>query len=214
MDHWTANRSIHVARMLRHLAAMGTIREVGSDRFAPSAFSNSFTEPSYRDSVLFIEDDFQPVYVGLPSFFKQNGYRLPTTGVDSPFQHAYQCKGEHMFEYFQKSAPSMGQRFAGMMGAWSRGRPRWFQEDYYPVKARLLAGLRPGEGETFLVDMGGGSGHDIDSSMHHFSGEIPGKLVLQDQPEIIEIAQVGPKIERMAHDFMTEQPVKGMRKVL
>jgi len=193
--------------MLRHLAAMGTVRETGPNTFAPTAFSNSFTEPAYRDTLLFIEDNFQPVHIGLPSFFKENGYKLPTTGVDSPFQHTYQCKGQHMFEYFQKSAPLMGQRFASMMDAWSKGRPRWFQEEYYPVRERLLAGAK--EGEPFLVDIGGGSGHDIEGLKEHFADDIHGKLVLQDRPEIIDIAQVSPQIEKMGHDFLTEQPVKG-----
>lgn len=193
--------------MLRHLAAMGTVRETGPNTFAPTAFSNSFTEPEYRDSLLFIEDNFQPVHVGLPSFFKENGYKLPINGLDSPFQHTHQCKGQHMFEYFQKSAPLMGQRFASMMGAWSKGRPRWFQEEYYPVRERLLAGAN--EGGPFLVDIGGGIGHDIEDLKEHFAGNIHGKLVLQDRPEVIHIAQVSPQIEKMGHDFMEEQPVKG-----
>lgn len=193
--------------MLRHLAAMGTVRETGPNIFAPTAFSNSFTEPAYRESLLFIEDDFQPVHIALPSFFKENGYKLPVSGMHSPFQHTYQCSGVHMFEYFQKSAPLMGYRFAKMMGAWSQGRPRWFQDEYYPARDRLLAGAN--DDATFLVDVGGGSGHDIESFKHHFGSDIRGKLVLQDRPEIVDIAQVSPQIEKMGYDFLTEQPVKG-----
>jgi hypothetical protein len=38
----------------------------------------------------------------------------------------------------------------------------------------------------------------------------PGRLVLQDLPVVINaIQQLDPKIERMTHDFYTEQPVKG-----
>jgi hypothetical protein len=44
-----------------------------------------------------------------------------------------------------------------------------------------------------------------------FEGQLPGKLVLQDRPEIIDIAKVGPGAEGMAHDFLTQQPVKGAR---
>jgi hypothetical protein len=189
---------------------MGTVREVGPDTFAPTPFSNSFTDSSYREATLFIEDDFQPVHVGLPAFFKETGYKLPTTGVDSPFQHTYECKGKHMFEYFQTSAPHMGYRFSKMMDAWSRGRPRWFQEDYYPVKEKLLEGAKTEDGEAFLVDVGGGSGHDIDGLREHFGDEIKGKLVLQDRPEVLEHAQLDAKIEKTPHDFLTEQPVKGM----
>ena len=189
---------------------MGTVRETGPDTFAPTAFSNTFAEEAYRDANLFIEDNFQPVHVNLPAYFKDNGYKLPTTGVDSPFQYTYNCKGQHMFEYFQGSAPLMGKRFASMMDAWSKGRPRWFQEGYYPVHERLVAGAKAGEGEVLLVDVGGGSGHDIDSLQTQLGESAVGKLVLQDRPEIIELAQVAPDIEKMPHDFLTEQPVKGM----
>ena len=42
---------------------------------------------------------------------------------------------------------------------------------------------------------------------------VPGRLVLQDLPPVIDsIQQLHPKIERMKHDFLTEQPVKGTSK--
>lgn len=63
----------------------------------------------------------------------------------------------------------------------------------------------------FLVDIGGGSGHDIESLRGAFEGQLPGKLVLQDRPEITDIARVGTGVETIAHDFLTEQPVKGAR---
>jgi hypothetical protein len=113
-----------------------------------------------------------------------------------------------MFEYFDKSAPQMGRRFASMMDMWSKGRPRWFDDIYYPVKERLISGA-DSTSETFLVDVGGGSGHDIDDLRKAFGSEIPGKLVLQDRPEILDLAQVDSSIERKPHDFLTEQPVKG-----
>lgn len=42
---------ILVARMLRHLAAMRTVKEIGPDKFAPTATSISFAEPAYEDSM-------------------------------------------------------------------------------------------------------------------------------------------------------------------
>jgi hypothetical protein len=40
--------------------------------------------------------------------------------------------------------------------------------------------------------------------------EAPGRLVLEDLPVVIDaIKELDPKIERMNHDFHTEQPVKG-----
>ena len=187
---------------------MNTVRETGPDTFAPTTFSKTLAGPAYQDTIVFLEDDFQPVHQTTPSYFKERGYTSPNSGVDGPFQHAYNCKGQHMFEYFQSSAPQMGKRFASMMDMWSKGRPRWFEDVYYPVKDRLISGA-DSTVETFLVDVGGGSGHDIDDLRKAFGSEIPGKLVLQDRPEILDLAQVDSSIERKPHDFLTEQPVKG-----
>ncbi|KAF2823177.1 O-methyltransferase [Ophiobolus disseminans] len=201
--------AVFVARMLRHLAAMGTVREVAEDTFAPTAVAKAFAEPAYQDSVLFIADDHQPVLQAIPSYFRQHGFASPDSGLDCPFQHAHNCKGTHMFEHWQRSDSEAGRRFASMMDAWSKGRPRWFFEDYYPVKERLITGAD--DGTPFLVDIGGGSGHDVEGLREAFEGQLPGKLVLQDRPEIVEIAKLGPGAEGIAHDFMTEQPVKGAR---
>ncbi|KAF2023244.1 O-methyltransferase [Setomelanomma holmii] len=201
--------AVLVGRMLRHLAAMHTVHEVGPDTYASTPVSTALAAQGYQDSVLFITDNFQPVLQAVPSYFQHHGFSSPESGIDGPFQHAYNCKGRHYFEYFQKSDPEMGRRFASMMDMWSKGRPRWFYEDYYPVKERLIFGAK--NGAPFLVDAGGGSGHDIEDIRQAFDGQIPGKLVLQDRPEIIEIAKFGAGVEGMAHDFLTEQPVKGAR---
>ncbi|CAJ2501183.1 Uu.00g040360.m01.CDS01 [Anthostomella pinea] len=198
-----------VGRMLRHLAAMGTVRGTGPDTFAPTPTSNAFAEPAYEDSVLFIVDDFQPALNGMPSYFRQNGFKCPDSGVDCQFQHAFDCKGLHLFEYFQQRDPEMGRRFASVMEAWSKGRPRWFDSEYYPVKERLISGAD--NSAPFLVDVGGGTGHDIEGLKQAFGADIPGKLVLQDRHEIVELAQLDSSIEKMSHDFLTEQPVKGAR---
>jgi hypothetical protein len=194
--------------MLRHLAAMNTVRETGPDTFAPTTLAKALANPAYMDTVVFLEDEFQLAHTVTPSYFKERGYTSPNSGVDAPFQRAYNCKGQHMFEYFDKSAPQMGKRFASMMDMWSKGRPRWFDDIYYPVQERLISGS-DSTSETFLVDVGGGSGHDIDDLRKAFGSEIPGKLVLQDRPEILDLAQVDSSIELKPHDFLTEQPVKG-----
>lgn len=93
------------------------------------------------------------------------------------------------------------------MDAWSKGRPRWFDPEFYPVQERLLAGASGGA--AFLVDVGGGTGHDVEGVREAFGSRLSGALVLQDRPEVIELAQVGEGVEKMAHDFLTEQPVKG-----
>ncbi|KAH7402918.1 O-methyltransferase [Pyrenochaeta sp. MPI-SDFR-AT-0127] len=198
-----------IGRMLRHLAAMGTVRETGPNTFATTATARAFAEPAYQDTILYIAENFSPVHQSVPSYFESHGFKSPDSGTDGPFQHAYNCKGSHYFEYFQKFNPEMGRRFASMMDIWSRGRPRWFYDDYYPVKDRLINGAE--SDAPFLVDIGGGSGHDVEGLRQAFADQVPGKIVLQDRPEIIDIATVSVGIDKMAHDFLTEQPIKGAR---
>jgi hypothetical protein len=93
------------------------------------------------------------------------------------------------------------------MDVWSMGRERWFNTDYYPVAERLLDGAHAST--PFLVDIGGGTGHDVKGLREAFGTDIPGLLVLQDRPEIIELASIAAADEKMPHDFLTEQPVKG-----
>ncbi|KAF1829030.1 O-methyltransferase [Decorospora gaudefroyi] len=197
-----------VGRMLRHLRAMGTVRETGQDTFANTPISAAFAEQSYQDSILFVAEDFQPVHQSMKSYFEDHGWKCPDDGTDAPFQQTYNCKGSHYFEYFQKN-PEMGRRFAGMMEAWSKGRPRWFDEDYYPVRDRLINGAE--KDALFLVDVGGGSGHDVEGLRQAFEGQLPGSLVLQDRPEILTLAKLGVGVEPMAHDFLEDQPAKGAR---
>jgi hypothetical protein len=93
------------------------------------------------------------------------------------------------------------------------GRQRWFDLDYYPVEERLISGASRsdnGEEAVLLVDVGGGTGHDVNGLREAFGDRLPGKLVLQDRPEIIEHAVLNGEADvKMAHDFLTEQPVKG-----
>ena len=194
-----------VARMLRHLAAMSTIIETAPDTFAPTPTSLAYASTNYQDTILYIVDNFQPALDAAPSFFRANGFQAPSSSVDAPFQHAFK-KGVHYFEYFDKFDQEMGRRFASMMDVWSMGRQRWFDTDYHPVQERLIEGAN--EDGVFLVDVGGGTGHDVRGLRAAFGNKIPGKLILQDRPEIIEHAQVDHGDVKMPHDFLTEQPIK------
>ena len=112
-----------------------------------------------------------------------------------------------MFQYFAR-APEMGRRFGSMMGAWSQDRPKWFDDGYYPIRDRLIEGAKGGGGDVFMVDVGGGRGHDL-IWLQQSHKDIPGRLILQDRPEVVGLAQLQPGIESMQHDFNTPQPIKG-----
>lgn len=104
----------------------------------------------------------------------------------------------------------LASQFNSLMSAYHQGRPSWMDTNFYPVREQLLAGARNGPEDVLLVDVGGNKGHDLEE----FRTKVPeasGKLILQDLPGVIsQIWQLDERIEPMAHDFWTEQPVKGI----
>lgn len=83
-------------------------------------------------------------------------------------------------------------------------------EGFYPLKERLEKDTHTDDKNTvFLVDVGGGLGHDLKELKAKHPG-VQGRLVLQDQPEVIaQIVMASDGIELTTHDFFTPQAVKG-----
>ncbi|KAJ5197301.1 hypothetical protein N7449_007780 [Penicillium cf. viridicatum] len=64
----------------------------------------------------------------------------------------------------------------------------------------------------FLVDIGGGLGHDLAGLKRKFPN-LPGRLVLEDLPDVIEHAKesIEDGIEVVGYDMFTKQPLKGAK---
>ena len=82
--------------------------------------------------------------------------------------------------------------------------------NFYPIEENLIKGAKEEHGAVFLVDIGGGKGHDLQELNRKYA-TLPGKLVLQDLKAVIEEAKASglEKIIPMEHDFFTEQPIIG-----
>ena len=103
-------------------------------------------------------------------------------------------------------------QFQNHMTGKHAGRPSWMDPDFYPFKENLIKNAITEHDAFFLVDVGGGKGHDL-KEMCRKHPELPGKLVLQDIKSVIEEAvasDLDGKIVPMEHDFFTEQPITGM----
>ena len=97
------------------------------------------------------------------------------------------------------------------MSGYRQGKRSWCDEGFYPVVERIGHGLI--SQAPFLVDVGGGLGHDL-LELRAKHPELSGRLVLQDQPDVIkQVGNVEKGIELVAHDFFTPQPIKGMSQV-
>ncbi|EFR03753.1 O-methyltransferase [Nannizzia gypsea CBS 118893] len=190
-----------LARILRHLSAMGLILETGPDEYQRTGLSTSLCSSSR-------------ITVGvhaLPAHLKKNRYHSPTNGNDCAFQLGYNTKS-HFFD-FMKVHQEIGGPFHENMSTYSQGKLSWSHPDFYPV-SRLTDDVSIGENDVILIDIGGGQGHDI-SRFRRDWPDIPGRLILQDLPGVIAQAKtkalLHPSIETMEHDFFTKQPIKGAR---
>lgn len=82
-------------------------------------------------------------------------------------------------------------------------------EGFFPVKERLIKGAKLESDAVFIADIGGSIGHDL-AEFAKKHPDAPGRLVLQDLPAVLgQISSLDARIERMAYDFHTEQPLKG-----
>ncbi|KAL9100779.1 MAG: hypothetical protein Q9163_003886 [Psora crenata] len=152
-----------------------------------------------------------PGFFALPEYLAKSQYQSPDDPVDGAFQLSHGTK-DHFFEWLSKR-PELMSQFQNHMAGYRTGRPSWMDPDFYPVEKNLVEGAKTNEDSVFLVDVGGGKGHDL-LELHRKHPKLPGKLILQDMKDVIAEAQatgLNERVTTMEHDFFTEQPILGAR---
>lgn len=149
-----------------------------------------------------------PVLQRLPAFFAGNGYTSPSDIAAGPFQFGHDT--DLAVWQWRSKRPKLEQAFNNHMAGYHQGRPSWMDDGFYPVNDRLVQGIKSGEAEVAVVDIGGNVGYDL-QELKRKHPNLPGRLVLQDRPDVIaKVVDTGEGIEPNAYDFFTEQPIKGM----
>ena len=196
-----------VARMLRHLAAMGTVDEVDIGTFTYNTFSKGLATQPFKDFVTWMWDDFTPVNGKAPEYLKKLHYQTPTDIKNTAFQHALNIPGKDFYEYMAEN-PAKARQFGGLMSVYaSQSKPMWWDEGFYPVKKRL--GDTKANDGVLLVDIGGGSGGELAKFQAAYPG-LKGRIILQDLPHVVEQSK-GLGFEVMAYDWNNPQPIIGAR---
>ncbi|KAK4907421.1 hypothetical protein LTR49_023567 [Elasticomyces elasticus] len=203
----TGANLVLVERVMRNLAGLGHVEERGENAFAANKFTRAFNSDKGITGLKFSYDFAAPAWNQIPGFLKARGYRNPTDPMDTPLQRAFQPK-EHFF-------PLMVQQnvladFQGLMSSYRTDRAEFL--DVFPAEQHLIEGFQVSETghEVLMVDIGGGRGHELLRVAEKFPAT-KGRLILQDLPDVIEQALQSDRIELMAYDFFTPQPVKGAR---
>ncbi|KAJ5835419.1 Winged helix-turn-helix transcription repressor DNA-binding [Penicillium robsamsonii] len=200
---------ILLERLMKHLAAMGTITETGHNKYCPTGFSKVLTVEKYSGAFPLMTRRFTKGIMALPAFLKKNNYQNPTSPTDTAFQMGYETD-MGFFGHVQQE-PITAKQFNEHMSVYAQGRARWMDHGFYPVQEKLVDGVTIGDDDVLLVDVGGSFGHDLSDFRRKWPGA-PGRLVLQDLPEVVvSVNNLHPSIDVTGHDFFTEQPVKGAR---
>lgn len=153
-------------------------------------------------------DIMLPSFTATPQFLAETKYANPSNITSTPFQLGHHTKLT-FFEYLAKH-PEQAQQFNNFMGLYATDRPRWLDEGHFPVRDILGKGASTEENAVLLVDVGGGKGHDLILFQKRY-GDLPGRMVLQDLPSVVEQAgQLPEGLEATGHDFFKENPIKGM----
>lgn len=144
-----------------------------------------------------------PTWQALPEFLTENKYQNPTDNAHTPFQKAHRTDLP-TFLWLQDK-PVYLNNFNSWMTANREGQNTFL--DVFPFEKEIAANSTP---ETPLfVDIGGNIGHQCVAFKNKFP-TLPGRVILQDLPPVIAHAISAEGVEPMAHDFMCEQPVKGI----
>lgn len=114
--------------------------------------------------------------------------------------------GQHSNEDFytwMETHPIQQGAFHRFMEAQFAMLPTWL--DVISFQAEVADGSA--KDDILFVDVGGGNGSQCAALKKAFP-ELAGRIILQDRPAVLEKALDVEGMERMAHDFLTEQPVK------
>lgn len=200
-------------RILRHLKASSVIDVLTPGVWLATPLSNELATPHFQHSILFCHYTTRQAFNGLPEYFTRMATE-EASAVHGPFQIGMQSPLG--FFPWLAANPTEASYFNHFMQAYRAGNAMWFEPNFYPAASQLVQGFDASISEVFLVDVGGGKGHDLAAfaAAHPFP---PGKLILQDQPTVLaEIpasltAQDYDFFSLQAYDFFTPQPIQFAR---
>ncbi|KAM5373328.1 hypothetical protein ACJZ2D_007157 [Fusarium nematophilum] len=191
-------------RFMRHFVAHKVVRFTKAEGWQATDLSNTLAEENYQHSIGFCQRAAATSFLKFPDHFKNSGYQPPGL-TNGPYQYAHNTDLP-FFDWLVANPPYV-EYFGSFMSVYRAGNPDWWK--FYPVNERLAEGFDKANNEIFLVDVGGGRGHDLAAFASGYQS--PGKLILQDLPEVIASVQETSAYDANPHNFYTPQPVQGAR---
>ncbi|KAI1172105.1 S-adenosyl-L-methionine-dependent methyltransferase [Nemania sp. FL0916] len=198
-----------VKRIARACVSMNMLDEQQPSIYLPNKLTKLLSKPEYQGGIIHCFDITALSFSQLPTYLKNTGFQNPEDALNGPFQYANKCGSA--FTWLAER-PENFRAFHAYVHALRLHRPSW--SDMYSVQDNLIDGLILEGSASAFVDIGGGTGQVL-QDFHEHVPRYPGRLVLQEIPEVIGAAKglgvAESGIELQVHDFFTPQPIKGAR---
>ncbi|RDW89970.1 uncharacterized protein DSM5745_01745 [Aspergillus mulundensis] len=200
----TKGDAMLLKRVMRHLCAHRVFETTTAGAYRPLPPAIALKSGTVPNELIKHQHSVMQVSAKLFDYFEKNGYRNPDDAYDGPFQYAYGTS-DHYFDWLKKN-PEVQHAFNVAMTETERDSgDYWF--DLYPVTEKLATS---DPDRVSIVDIGGGVGHTLRAFAKRFP-ELPGKLVLEDLPQVIDdIKEPLPEnMDTVKHSMFEPQPIHG-----
>ena len=140
--------------------------------------------------------------VVLPGFSALNNTLKDPSSARTAFQNHFNT--DLTYYEWAETHPLEKNAFHHFMEEHQTNLPHWL--DVFDFAAEIGPGLQ--DGDTAFVDIGGSIGQQCEALTKRYP-DLPGRVILQDLPDVIENAIPVPSMEKVAYNYLKEQPVKG-----
>lgn len=205
-------REEFISRLLRAMCALKLVDETGPFVYQANELTITMTDDGYEAGWMEMYDNTtgpNSTYSQQLQWVRDHGFKAPADASDGAFQRAHGIVGTPTFQHWAKDDPISLQQLSIWMSSQQRHRLNW--DSWFPIDPPIDE--TTGDGTVFMVDVGGGLGHDLKA----FAARNPGRkmrLVNEDLPEVIRQAReqaMDPRIEMVEQDFFQPQSVKGAK---
>jgi hypothetical protein len=192
------------------MVSTGTLKQIGEDQLAHTRLSKVYTNfhPSGMMFQIMFDEALVP-YVYWPRYFAEYGLKEPKGVTHNPYVVAYGKPEGTVWDVIMGD-PKRATDFAQSMATLEQQLPVVGYYDFSWIASKASEDPE----RVLLVDVGGGKGQAIKAIVKEFPQIDKSRCVLQDQADVIaEVERLDEPefrdVKKTAHDFFTEQPVKG-----
>jgi hypothetical protein len=209
-DEVLADREEYVTRMCQAVSGMNLIDEVSSRTYQANAITHAWADPGFDLGVRELFDSALGPHSTLShmtDWGKEHAWTAPERSANGPYQEARGIVGTTTFTHFVEKEPHMLSRLSALMKVIQRDRLNW--SEWFPADVLFPKGSESSD-VPFMVDVGGGLGHDLSAMAARYPDKTI-RLIVEDLPSVIaetKEEKLDSRIELVEHDFFKPNPVK------